>query len=83
MVEDLPKKNRPIDTDKAELVMGECERHCNFANPDVVGLDDAPEWEEKISKCVLTKLFFCVVLHVLLRAGRVGRPLSTGCSTRR
>ncbi len=50
VVEDLPKLTRPINVEKAEMVMGECERHCTFANPDVQCLDDLPDWEEKICK---------------------------------
>ncbi len=46
----LQKKNRPINEEKAEMVMGECERHCNFANPEVATLEESPDWEERISK---------------------------------
>ena len=50
VISELPRKNRPIAVEKAEMLMGECERHCNFANPDVQTLHESPDWEEKISK---------------------------------
>ena len=45
----IPSK-RPYDPDKARRAMEECQRHVNFANPDVVRLADDEDWEDKVSK---------------------------------
>ena len=52
---------RPFDEDKAVQSMTECERFCNFANPDVKTLEEDENWEENISKYVLTRLREVVV----------------------
>lgn len=41
---------RSYDTERAQKLMEECDRHCNFANPEVKTLEEDEEWEEKIAK---------------------------------
>ena len=43
-------KRRPYNKEKAANLMTECERFASFANPDVMDLEDAEEWEERISR---------------------------------
>lgn len=38
----------PYDSNKASLMMNECERHVTFANPNLN--EDISEWEEKVTK---------------------------------
>ena len=47
--------HRPFDEEKAAQAMTECERFCNFANPEVKSLEEDEEWEENISKYEILK----------------------------
>lgn len=45
-----PTPKRAYDVERAKKLMSECERHCNFSNPDVKALEDDEDWEDRISK---------------------------------
>ena len=43
-------KGRPMDPEKATFIMNECNRHSNFANPEVKSLEESEDWEENLAK---------------------------------
>lgn len=55
MLEDHFDRRRPppFSMEKAKMVMEECDRHVNFANPDVKSLEEVEDWEEKLSRFII------------------------------
>ncbi len=50
MVSETLTSKRSYDVGKATAAMNECARYANFASPGVKSVEDAEDWDEKISR---------------------------------